>query len=61
MSCPDPLFVQNPEFYLCLLFLKDKSLSKNYHGMPLHFLSELSDNNEFSWIKNKLLFKNFIL
>lgn len=36
----------------------DKSASKNYHGMPLAYLTNLDKNHKFSFIKNKLDFNN---
>tara|TARA_B110000483_G_scaffold136235_1_gene162934 strand:+ start:41 stop:853 length:813 start_codon:yes stop_codon:yes gene_type:complete len=36
----------------------DSSLTKNYHGMSLSFLTGLDKNKHFSFIKNLLNFKN---
>jgi len=38
----------------------DKSMSKNYHGMPLAFLTKLDKNDNFKFIKNYLDFKNLL-
>ena len=39
----------------CDINTYEKSSSKNYHGMPLSFLSGLDKNDSFDFIKNKLL------
>jgi len=39
---------------------RDKSISKNLHGMPLSFLSGLDNSNELEFIHNKLNLKNLI-
>ena len=36
------------------------SKSKNYHGMPLSYLTGLCTNDDFSFIKNKLNFDNLM-
>ena len=36
----------------------EKSKTKNYHGMPLSFLTGLDKNSSFPFLKNKLPFKN---
>lgn len=37
-----------------------KSNSKNFHGMPLAFLTKLDRNRNLSFIKNKLSFENLL-
>jgi arginase len=37
-----------------------KSNSKHYHGMPLSFVTGIDKDNRFSFIKNKLPFKNLL-
>lgn len=39
---------------------RNRSVSKNLHGMPLSFLTGLDDFNKFGFIKNKLDFKNLL-
>ena len=36
----------------------EESTTKNYHGMPLSFLTGLDKNSSFGFIKNNLLYKN---
>jgi arginase len=38
----------------------DESESKNFHGMPLAYLTGLDNNVNFPFIKNKLKFKNLL-
>jgi arginase len=38
----------------------NESISKNYHGMPLSFLTGLDTNDNFNFIKNKLDFENLL-
>ena len=38
----------------------NKSLTKNYHGMPLSFLTGIDKNKKFNFIKNFLNFKNLL-
>ncbi len=38
----------------------EESISKNYHGMPLSFLTGLDYEKNFSFMKNKLDFKNLL-
>ncbi len=39
---------------------ENSSMSGNYHGMPVHFLSELCNDEKVNWIKNKLPLKNIL-
>jgi arginase len=38
----------------------EKSSTKNFHGMPLAFLTNLDSNKNFTFIKNHLDFKNLL-
>ena len=38
----------------------ESSLTKNYHGMPLSYLTGLDSNYNFSFIDNKLKFQNLL-
>ena len=38
----------------------EKSISKNYHGMPLAFLTGLDYNQKFNFINNHLSFENLL-
>jgi arginase len=39
---------------------RQSSLSKNYHGMPLSFLTGLDKDNRLRFLKNKLPFENIL-
>lgn len=39
----------------------DSSPSGHFHGMPLAFLLKISENEQFSWIKNRLMGHKLIL
>ena len=38
----------------------EKSITKNYHGMPLAFLTGMDENNKFDYINKLLKFKNLL-
>ncbi len=38
----------------------ESSLTKNYHGMPLSFLTGLDNSSKFNFIENKLAFNNLL-
>ena len=44
----------------CDINTYEKSTSKNYHGMPLSFLTGLDKNDNFNFIKDNIKFKNIL-
>ena len=44
----------------CDINTYEKSTSKNYHGMPLSFLTGLDKNDNFNFIKDNIDFKNIL-